>query len=83
MLWVSNQSYVDRTVDVTIDGTAIIDRVFDVGNQHNFVEHPPQERPGFHFVIQDDPLGFALTAAEPATLVRSVTKRSLLQDHGE
>ena len=112
-LWVSNQSFVDRTVDVTVtlDGATIIDRGFNVGDQHNFIEHrirlhhgshtltastvidgEPVELseeftidagqqhfaaltyshyvptragdtsfdpPGFNFLVQDDPIGFA------------------------
>ena len=112
-LWVSNQSYTDKNVDVTVtlDGVVIIDRSFHVGDQHNFIEHriqlvdgthrldastviddetvdlseefsiePGQQRyaglnywhyvptspndpssdpPGFSFVIQDEPIGFA------------------------
>jgi hypothetical protein len=49
-LYVSNQSYVDRTVDITVvlDGDVIIDRGFDVGDQHNHIEHRVQLDHGSH-----------------------------------
>ena len=49
-LWVSNQSYTDKNVDVTValDGVAIIDRSFNVGDQHNYIEHRIQLDEGTH-----------------------------------
>jgi hypothetical protein len=49
-LWVSNQSYTDKNVDVTValDGLVIIDRRFNVGDQHNFIEHRIQLDEGTH-----------------------------------
>ncbi len=40
-LFVSNQSYRDSEVDITVtlDGETIIDRDFNVGDQHNYIEH--------------------------------------------
>jgi hypothetical protein len=50
MLHVSNQSYEDSevTIDVTIDGKSIIDRTFDVGNQHNWIPFLIRLAPGGH-----------------------------------
>lgn len=49
-LWVSNQSYTDKNVDVTValNGVVIIDRSFHVGDQHNFIEHRIQLDDGTH-----------------------------------
>lgn len=49
-LYVSNQSYVDRTVDITVtlDGATIIERGFNVGDQHNHIEHNIQLDHGPH-----------------------------------
>lgn len=50
MLYVSNQSFEDSevTIDVTIDGESIIDRSFDVGNQHNWIPFLIRLAPGDH-----------------------------------
>ena len=50
VLWVSNQSFDDETVriTVTIDGRAVIDQDFDVENQHNSIEFPLAADPGSH-----------------------------------
>jgi hypothetical protein len=49
-LWVSNQSYTDKNVDVTValNDVVIIDRSFHVGDQHNFIEHRIQLDEGTH-----------------------------------
>ncbi|WCN80435.1 hypothetical protein [Micromonospora sp. LH3U1] len=51
-LWVSNQSFTDDPVvlTVSIDGTEIVDRRFAVEGQHNFVLFPVQVPPGRHVV---------------------------------
>ncbi|MFG1870767.1 hypothetical protein [Micromonospora arborensis] len=51
-LWVSNQSFRDDPVvlTVSIDGTAIVDRHFAVEGQHNFVLFPVRVPPGSHVV---------------------------------
>ncbi|MEU8329873.1 hypothetical protein [Micromonospora sp. NPDC048839] len=51
-LWVTNQSFRDDPVvlTVSIDGTKIVDRHFAVENQHNFVLFPVQVPPGRHVV---------------------------------
>ena len=51
-LWVSNQSYTDKNVDVTValDGVVIIDRSFHVGDQHNYIEHRIQLGEGTHIL---------------------------------
>ena len=50
MLHVSNQSFEDSevTIDVTIDGKSIIDRTFEVGNQHNWIPFLIRLAPGGH-----------------------------------
>jgi hypothetical protein len=51
-LWVSNQSYVDKNVGltVTLDGVVIIDRTFHVGDQHNHIEHRIRLDDGTHTI---------------------------------
>ncbi len=51
-LWVSNQSYVDKNVSltVTLDGAVVIDRKFHVGDQHNHIEHRIQLDDGTHTI---------------------------------
>lgn len=51
-LWVSNQSYVDKNVSltVTLDGVVIIDRKFHVGDQHNHIEHRIRLDDGTHTI---------------------------------
>lgn len=50
MLHVSNQSFEDDEVDiiVTLDGEPIVDREFDVGNQHNWIPFRIRLAPGEH-----------------------------------
>lgn len=49
-LWVSNQSFADDLVDLTIsiDGVQIVDQRFSVGNQHNWILFPIDAPPGPH-----------------------------------
>ena len=49
-LYVTNQSYVDRNVDISVmlDGAVIIDRGFRVGDQHNHIEHRIRLDDGTH-----------------------------------
>ncbi|MEO3771790.1 hypothetical protein ABGB10_15485 [Micromonospora sp. B9E7] len=51
-LWVSNQSFADDPVALTvsIDGTEIVDRHFAVEGQHNWVLFPVRVAPGHHVV---------------------------------
>ncbi|SCE94708.1 hypothetical protein [Micromonospora chokoriensis] len=51
-LWVSNQSFTDDLVALTvsIDGTTIVDRLFAVEHQHNWVLFPVRVAPGEHVV---------------------------------
>ncbi|MCZ7378823.1 hypothetical protein [Micromonospora sp. WMMC250] len=51
-LWVSNQSFTDDLVALTvsIDGTTVVDRLFAVGTQHNWVLFPVRVAPGHHVV---------------------------------
>lgn len=52
VLWVSNQSFDLDPVDIAveIDGTTVIDRSFDVGNQHNWKKFVLRLRPGGHTI---------------------------------
>lgn len=49
-LWVSNQSFADNLVGLTIsiDGVQVIDQRFSVGNQHNWILFPIDAPPGPH-----------------------------------
>lgn len=49
-LWVSNQSFVDDAVTVTIsiDGIQVVDQPFTVGNQHNWLLFPINAPRGKH-----------------------------------
>lgn len=51
-LFVSNQSFDDATVELTvsIDGTELVSGIFDVKNQHNWCEFPAKTSPGQHVV---------------------------------
>lgn len=78
LLWVSNQSFEDDTVSLTvaIDGQQVVDRELEVGNQHNwvgfFVKGLP---PGEHEVTARSDTGvefagsFTLPEGEPRWLV--------------
>jgi hypothetical protein len=48
VLWVSNQSFVDDSVriTVTIDGRTVVDQDFDVEGQHNWIQFPLAADPG-------------------------------------
>jgi hypothetical protein len=50
VLWVSNQSFSDETVRITvrIDGRTVIDQDFDVEGQHNWIKFPLGAGPGAH-----------------------------------
>ena len=50
VLWVSNQSFVDESVriTVTIDGRTVIDQDFAVEGQHNWIKFPLTADPGPH-----------------------------------
>lgn len=50
LLYASNQSDADSAVrmDVMIDGETVVDRVFDVGNQHNWIPFMIRIAPGEH-----------------------------------
>lgn len=49
-LWVSNQSFEDDPVTVTvrIDDTVVVDQPFEVGSQHNWILFPIEAPPGPH-----------------------------------
>ncbi|MGC4839294.1 hypothetical protein ACLQ3D_32795 [Micromonospora vinacea] len=51
-LWVSNQSFTDDPVvlSISIDGAEIVDQGFAVEGQHNFVLFPVRVPPGRHVV---------------------------------
>jgi hypothetical protein len=59
MLYVSNQSFEDSTVDiiVTLDGDPIIDRDFDVSNQHNWIPYLIRLAPGAHTLTASSSTG--------------------------
>ena len=50
VLWVSNQSFDDETVRITvrIDDRTVIDQDFDVEGQHNWIDFPLAVGPGPH-----------------------------------
>ncbi len=49
-LWVSNQSFKDNPIVLTIsiDGTEVVDQSFEVGSQHNWILFPVSLPPGQH-----------------------------------
>lgn len=51
-LWVSNQSFTDEIVRLTvsIDGVEVVARPFNVANQHNWILFPVRIPPGRHEV---------------------------------
>lgn len=51
-LYVSNQSFEDPTVGITItiDGEVVVDEDFDVEGQHNWVSFEPDVAPGVHIL---------------------------------
>ncbi len=61
-LWVSNQSFTDDPVVVTvsIDGVQLIDQPFDVEGQHNWVLFPIEVAPGRHLVTVESGTGAQL-----------------------
>ena len=52
-LWVSNQSFVDDPVRLTIsiDGVELVERSFAVEGQHNWILFPVALAPGWHEVV--------------------------------
>ncbi|MEU5783866.1 hypothetical protein [Micromonospora lupini] len=58
-LWVSNQSFDDDrvTVTVSIDGTRLVDQPFDVRGQHNWILFPIKLPPGSHEVTATSQTG--------------------------
>lgn len=72
-LYVSNQSFEDATVGitVTIDGEVVIDQDFAVEGQHNWIEFTPTIEPGDHTLMATSNTGaeltidFALPESEP------------------
>ncbi|MCX5067176.1 hypothetical protein OOJ91_15135 [Micromonospora lupini] len=60
-LWVSNQSFEDDrvTVTVSIDGTRLVDQPFDVQGQHNWILFPVKLPPGSHEVTATSQTGAA------------------------
>jgi len=62
-LYVSNQSFEDATVKitVTIDGEVVIDQDFAVEGQHNWIEFTPALEPGDHTMTATSNTGAELT----------------------
>ncbi|MGH8911562.1 MAG: hypothetical protein ACRDVD_03545 [Acidimicrobiia bacterium] len=62
-LYISNQSFVDPTVTITItiDGERVIDQDFDVEGQHNWIEFIPDAEPGDHILTATSNTGAELT----------------------
>lgn len=63
MLHVSNQSFEDSEVqiEVTLNGVPIIDREFDVGDQHNWIAHQVTLAPGRHALEATSSTGATFT----------------------
>lgn len=63
LLWVSNQSFVDDPVRVTvhIDGVPVVDEDFAVEGQHNWVRFPVDLPPGEHELVAESDTGVQLT----------------------
>ena len=62
-LYVSNQSFEDATVGITItiDGQVVVDQDFDVEDQHNVFTFTPDIGPGDHTLIAVSNTGVELT----------------------
>jgi hypothetical protein len=62
-LYVSNQSFEDATVGVTItiDGQVVVDQDFEVEDQHNWFTFIPDIGPGDHTLIAESNTGVELT----------------------
>jgi hypothetical protein len=62
-LWVSNQSFADDPVriTVTIDDTVVVDQAFDVEGQHNWIQFPIEAPPGRHVVAVVSDTGIEMT----------------------
>lgn len=57
VLWVSNQSFADETVRITvrIDDRTVVDQEFDVEGQHHWIKFPLAADPGPHqFAVTSD-----------------------------
>jgi hypothetical protein len=57
VVWVSNQSFIDETVRITVrlDNRTVIDQDFDVEGQHNWIDFPLAVSPGEHeFTVTSD-----------------------------
>jgi hypothetical protein len=69
MLYVSNQSFEDSEVGivVTLDGSQIIDREFDVGDQHNWIPFRVRLSPGEHTLEAASTTGVIFTTQFEAT----------------
>lgn len=63
VLYVSNQSFDDEEVRVTvaIDGIVIVDGDFHVEDQHNWISFPLEMSPGDHEVTADADSGAAMS----------------------
>jgi hypothetical protein len=63
-LLISNQSFADSTVAITItlDGETVIDQDFDVDGQHNWVEFTPAVEPGDHTITATSSTGAEFSA---------------------
>ena len=64
-LWVSNQSFVDDpvTITVAIDGVTVVDQEFDVEGQHNWQLFPVALGPGPHTIRVGSDTGTTLERA--------------------
>lgn len=62
LLWVSNQSFEDDPVEVTIaiDGVEVISEPFEVEGQHNWLLFPITAPPGKHVLTAGSDTGAAL-----------------------
>jgi hypothetical protein len=58
-LWVSNQSFVDDPVDLTvrIDGVEVVSQPFDVDDQHNWIRFSIEAAPGHHVLTAESDTG--------------------------
>lgn len=63
MLHVSNQSFDDEEVHITVavDGVTVVDEEFDVEDQHNWVSFPVGLSPGVHEISAESDTGATLS----------------------
>jgi hypothetical protein len=79
MLYVSNQSFDDEKVRLTVavDGVTVVDGDFHVAGQHNWVSFPLGLSPGVHEVTGESDTGATLASHFGCPATRRATRSSI------